>query len=1151
MWPIDRPAHWVGRRQELAALRAGAEALRQGGGAVVWVEGEAGIGKSSLVAEALADTVGLGWDISWGTADQFTDRLPLRLMVDCLRVRPGSPDARRARAAELLRDRRLGFFGGADLSVAGIEVLVTLVDELCAAAPTVLVIDDLHWADDASLLVWHQLATAIDQLRLLLIATCRPDPRRPELRQLRTAVERRGGAVIRLGPLPETDVAALVTAMLGSTSGDTLRQLTDQSAGNPLYLRELVDALGRERAQPSPAVEVAAARDQLPASLAAVLNDRLSSVSADTAQLLQTAALLGGTFTVTDLAALLRRPASGLAAGLQEALAAGLLAGSGTELAFRHPLLRQALYESMPAALRRALHAEAARQLASAGADALTVAQQLSAGGQPGAAWARNWLVQAAPVLIARAPRLAGDLLQRELDETPAGDEAWYGLVGALVLALLAAGSYAEAARRGSQALPFMTNPVRRAETYSLLSRAQISAGDNDEAIATLRQALASVELPRVWHARMLAMLPMFEHTNAAHPDAMEAIARRALAIAEEVGDAFATANALTQLWLTNSIRRDHAAALEHVDRALHVLGEDPGYADLRSRDVDARIFTLQNLDRWPDAELALRRERESAQRGGSPDRATWITAAVLRYWLGQWDDALAELNSGEDDDAPGLTHTFLREGDWPALLVHGVTALIAGRRDQRAVAGEALRLGLAVPVRTNSDRENQDFLAAAHAIALEQQGEIRQAMLVLAGILPRREGEMTLIHQWLPDLVRLAGAAGDERMAQAAMQACQAEAAAETPPARAAAASLLCRGLLWSDPGPLQDAVAHYRSAGPVVELPKALEDLAAVLAKRGRDGDARAALNEAVSLYEDIDARWDVRRADSRLRAYGVRRGVRPRRGPRPDTGWNALTPTELKIAALMARGDSTSDIARGMFLSRRTVQTYISRILAKLGVKSRVDIVREVLRHGLSPLPRQPSYPGNPGTPATHAVLFARQVVPPGGGQPGERARGHADGGGRPARGAERAAAHRRRDGDPQREHPHPGPRPRLAPRRRRVTAKTQLRQHLAAIPGGPQQGVRGGRRAERHRVAAVVPVGMRRRGDAPPRRSHVVVRQVRPRRQPEHPERIITHAAPRTPRRAPRSRPAAEAAPAAIARAPPRRAAAWWARPRPRA
>jgi hypothetical protein len=182
------------------------------------------------------------------------------------------------------------------------------------------------------------------------------------------------------------------------------------------------------------------------------------------------------------------------------------------------------------------------------------------------------------------------------------------------------------------------------------------------------------------------------------------------------------------------------AAALEYIDRALRVLGEDPGYADLRSRDVDARIFTLQNLDRWPEAELAVRQERRSAQRGASPDRTTWTTAAVLRYWLGQWDDALAELSADEGDDAPGLTHTFLREG-WPVLMIHGVTALIAGRRDQRTTAGLHLRQGLAVPIRNNSDRENQDFLVAAHALAWEQSGETPQAMQVLAGILPRRDG--------------------------------------------------------------------------------------------------------------------------------------------------------------------------------------------------------------------------------------------------------------------------------------------------------------------------------------------------------------------------------------------------------------------------
>jgi DNA-binding CsgD family transcriptional regulator len=145
---------------------------------------------------------------------------------------------------------------------------------------------------------------------------------------------------------------------------------------------------------------------------------------------------------------------------------------------------------------------------------------------------------------------------------------------------------------------------------------------------------------------------------------------------------------------------------------------------------------------------------------------------------------------------------------------------------------------------------------------------------------------------------------------------------------------------------------VTHYRAVGPAVELPAALEDLAVVLAERGHEEDARAALNEAAGLYEGVGARWDTRRAEGRLRPYGIRRGVRGRRAARPTSGWAALTPTEVKIAALVARGDSTADIARGMFLSRRTVQTYISHILTKLDASSRVDIVREALGHGVTP-------------------------------------------------------------------------------------------------------------------------------------------------------------------------------------------------------
>jgi DNA-binding CsgD family transcriptional regulator len=922
------------------------EALRRGEGKVIWVEGESGIGKSSLVAEGLTLGADPEWDIGWGVAGRLTERLPLQVMLDCLRVRPGSPDPRRARAGDLLSGRRLGLFGDGDASVAGVEVLVALADELATAAPTVLVVDDLQWADEASLVVWHQLAASVGQLRLLLIGTCRPAPR-PEVQQVRAAVVRWGGDVITLGPLPDSDVAALVTAMVGAPPGDGLSRLTAQAAGNPLYVRELVDALVRERAlEIRPTAELSMAREQLPASLTAVLSDRLSSVSAQTAQLLRTGALLGGRFAVTDLAAVMRRPVSDLAAGLQEAVAAGILVGSGSELAFRHLLIQQMLYESMPEALSTALHAEAARELATAGADALSVAQQLSAANRPGEGWVRTWLIESAPALVTRAPELAAELLQRELNEVPAGGQSWDELIAALTWALLDAGSYQEAARQAARALTVMTDPVRRAQTAWLLARAQASAGDNDGAIATIEQALTSADMPGDWRGRVLAWLPMLQRVAGLDLDAVELTAQQALAVAKEADDAFATAHALADLWLTHGVRRDHAAALDYIDGALRVLGDDSGHAGLRSYALNGRVFTLQNLGRWPDAELALRHARQFAQQSGSPDQAARVSAAVLWYWLARWDDALAELGS-EDTDAYG----YLRER-WPALLVYGVAALIAGRRDQRIIAGQHLRKGLALSNQILTERENQDFLVAAHALALEQAGETRKAMERLAGILPRRDGEMTLTHQWLPDLVRLALAVDDRQMAQTAAETCEAEAAAETRPARAAAASLRCQGLLNSDPDRLTEAVAHYRAVGPAVELPAALEDLAVVLAGRGHEDAAGSALNEAVGLYEDLQARWDIRRAGNRLAPYGIRRGARSPRGPRAVSGWESLTPTEVKVARLVAEGRSNPDVAAALFLSRNTVQTHVSHILTKLGAKGRLDIVREALRQGVSP-------------------------------------------------------------------------------------------------------------------------------------------------------------------------------------------------------
>jgi len=148
---------------------------------------------------------------------------------------------------------------------------------------------------------------------------------------------------------------------------------------------------------------------------------------------------------------------------------------------------------------------------------------------------------------------------------------------------------------------------------------------------------------------------------------------------------------------------------------------------------------------------------------------------------------------------------------------------------------------------------------------------------------------------------------------------------------------------MLDGDAATLLAVAEDYRDAQAPLPYGQTCEEAAALLAAAGDATGARAALTEAVRAYTGLGAGWDVRRADARLRRYGVRRGPRVVRR-RPTAGWDALTPTELRVAGLVALGRSNPEIAAEMLLSRRTVQTHVSNILAKLGLVSRVDIARE---------------------------------------------------------------------------------------------------------------------------------------------------------------------------------------------------------------
>jgi DNA-binding CsgD family transcriptional regulator len=273
--------------------------------------------------------------------------------------------------------------------------------------------------------------------------------------------------------------------------------------------------------------------------------------------------------------------------------------------------------------------------------------------------------------------------------------------------------------------------------------------------------------------------------------------------------------------------------------------------------------------------------------------------------------------------------------------------AYIAVHRDDRTADG-TLRGPQEGELGHVDARVLASFLLAAWAVAAERDGQPAVALARLLAVLDhegtREFPGVTMSNcVWLPDVVRLALEGGEEAIAAAAAKACTRE--NELRPRAASAAALQhCQGLLDHDPAPAESAADVLLSLGLPLLRAQALENAAVLHAARDATAAARAAYLQAVSIYSDLGAAWDIRRADTRLRRYGIRRGTRSARH-RPATGWAALTPTEQRIAQLIAEGLSNPDIASRLYLSRSTVQTHVSHILTKLGARSRVQAARAV--------------------------------------------------------------------------------------------------------------------------------------------------------------------------------------------------------------
>src|SRR4051812_4041108 len=402
----------VGRDAELARLIGWTDDLGSGSGHAVLIEGEPGIGKSFLANATIEAAALRGFQTFWAEGDELGQALPLQPLLDALWDRESGGSPRLRTILRLLR----GEVTSADPTTAASEQMLTLIGEMCTERPTVLVVDDLQWADLATIAVWEWLARAIERSALLLIGVIRPVPLRDELAAIRRVVGEEGTIV--LNGLPGKAVTKFLTTISAGKPGEELQRLAVEAGGNPLYLTELVESLarsGRLTVGQEGVVEVAGG--PVPDSLLAAITDRLDFLPKEVRTVLQAAALLGVEFLVSALGIVMGCRIAELWPAIDEACTAGVLRDGKERLAFRHPLIRDALYDDIAEAVRPAWHRDAARALVEAGAPINRVARQLLKGmnvpGAPLDDTLMTWLVDAAPTLVAQAPRPAIDLLEQ------------------------------------------------------------------------------------------------------------------------------------------------------------------------------------------------------------------------------------------------------------------------------------------------------------------------------------------------------------------------------------------------------------------------------------------------------------------------------------------------------------------------------------------------------------------------------------------------------------------------------------------------------------------------------------------------------------------------------------------------------------------
>ncbi|HEX6325164.1 MAG TPA: AAA family ATPase [Jiangellaceae bacterium] len=949
--PATMPA-LVGRTAELAEL---AEALA-GPPSVAIVEGEAGIGKSRLVAELQThpDLDDHRFVVGW--CQRIREPFPLGPMIEAVRmlardlpgrrlspvtgalrpllpeitdVLPPSPDPLEDRAAERHR------------------VFRALVEIFTAVSPAVLVVEDAHWADEHTIDFLRYLLNDLPP-DLSLLLTYRGEEVEPSLRGVTATLPPAVRKVhVQLAPMDATQAGALAAAILSQDriSDEFAAYLCERASGLPFVIEELVALLqARGTLVRRGAGWVRRALDQLdvPTGIRDPVRERFSRLGDHARAVAEAAAVLQVPVPVAVLVATTRLPEQQATDGVEAALESGLLVEHEAGVGFRHVLAAQAVYDAIPRMRRSELHTRAATALELR--DPVSLGQRAHHLRHAGRI--EEW-VEAADQAADQAIRLGHDdeaarLLEDVLRDAPLSVQQRGRVAVKLartahqvlhfnedVVDLLFRVLDAELPRgmRGELRLRLALLLERTGAQFDIQRPLIADAvADLDDQPVLLAHAMAALGIPCVpgiplaehekWLRRVLDIVPAIEA-----PALKVSLLGKVAMVQVAVGD---------PAWrgLVDRIV-DQAPTPSHESEAsaFHSVGANALYAG--HLDVADRLLT-------------------AARPGTRSDETTWrelsteATLALLDYCLGDWDDLAERADELVDQlagHAPGRADVEVVAGS--LALAHGELERaartmddVAQRLTQRG-AFDLLPLAASTTVRLAVDRGDvvtaadatRRFLSAVESVPLVV--SVAWALPALTAALAA-EGSFDEVHELL---ARWDGHLGelDAPLAAAAF-----------PRARGVLAAATGDPLTASDH--LLVAAGEYSRLGLAYEEAQTREQAGSSLVLAGREDVGAAELQAALELFQRLGASWDLDRCSGVAREHGVSVPARHRGGRR---GYGtALSPRERNVAELVSQGRTNNEIAAELFVSVKTIERHVSAVMRKLGVTSRRSIAGQLV-------------------------------------------------------------------------------------------------------------------------------------------------------------------------------------------------------------